>query len=171
MLRMNWLIYLLAKIRIFQRICTSPELIFVNECYICTMINRVPLSIFLAALVLLLISSRDSFAARRHDYPLMPPEEIKHSLGVLKTSDLDAEHLSVTFWSADDAASRLENIKEALRAKNDPKLMHIGVNVGDDPRLAAAYLKRDALDGDSLQVLALPESNLKEQYGLRTLYR
>lgn len=132
---------------------------------------RVPLSIFLAALVLLLISSRDTFAARRHNYPVAIPEEIEHTLGVLNTRDLNTEHVSVTFWSADDAASRVENIKETLRAKKDPKLLHIGVNVGDNPQLAAAYLKRDALDDDSLQVFAHPESDLKEQYGLQTLYR
>lgn len=133
---------------------------------------RVPLSIFLAALALLLIASRDTFAAHRRNYPLRPPEEIQHALGVLRMQDLDPQgRVSVTFWSADDAASRVENIKEALRAKNDPKLTHVGVNVGDNPALAAAYLRRDALDGDTLQLLALPESGLEEQYGLGTLYR
>ncbi|MCM1310790.1 MAG: hypothetical protein NC301_07190 [Bacteroides sp.] len=135
------------------------------------MTYRVPLSIFLAALVLLLISSRDTFAAHRHNYPLRAPEEIQHTMGVLKMQDLDSQRVSVTFWSADDAASRIENIKETLRAKNDPHLTHIGVNVGDDPALAAAYLKRDALDSDTLQVFALPESGLAEEYGHRTVYR
>lgn len=135
------------------------------------MTYKVPLSIFLAALVLLMISSRDTFAAHRHNYPLRPPQEIEHTLGVLKLHDIDAPNVSVTFWSADDAASRVENIKEALRAKNNPQLTHIGVNVGDDPALAAAYLRRDKLDGDSLQLFALPESGLDREYELRTLYR
>ncbi len=135
------------------------------------MTYRVPLSIFLAALALLLIASRDTFAAHRRNYPLRPPDEIQHAFGVLKMQDLDSVGVSVTFWRADDAASRMENIKEALRAGKDPKLTHVGVNVGDNPALAAAYLKRDALDGDSLQLLALPESGFAEKYGLGTLYR
>lgn len=132
---------------------------------------RAPFSIFLAALVLLLISSRDTFAAHRHNYPLQPPSEIEHSRGILKLDDFENQKLSVTFWSADDAASRVENIKETLRAKNDPNLTHIGVNVGDDKELAEAYLKRDELFGDSLQIFAVAESGLQSEYGLRTLYR
>lgn len=137
------------------------------------MTYRLPLSIFLAALVLLLISSRDTYASHLHNYPTRPPEEIEHTLGVLKMQDLDSQRVSVTFWSTDNAASRLENIKEALRAKNDPNLTHIGVNIGDDPDIAAAYLRRDALDGDSLQLFALPDAApaLASTYGLRTLYR
>ncbi len=134
---------------------------------------RAPLSIFLAALVLLLISSRDTFAAHRRNYPVRPPEEIQHTLGVLKLRDIDAGHVTVTFWSADDAESRLENIKEAARARADDAITHIGVNVGDDPDIAAAYLRRDALDGDSLQLLALPDEAraLTDTYGYRTFYR
>lgn len=137
------------------------------------MTYRLPLSIFLAALVLLLISSRDTYVSRLHNYPTRPPEEIEHTLGVLKMQDLDSQRVSVTFWSSGHAASRLENIKEALRARNDPDLTHIGVNLGDDPDLAAAYLRRDALDGDSLQLFALPGNapSLASTYGLRTLYR
>lgn len=129
------------------------------------------MSIFLAAIVLLMISSRDTFASRRRNYPLRLPEEIEHTLGVLRMKDLDSQRVSVTFWSADDAASRIENIKESMRAKNDPNLTHIGVNVDNRPELAAAYLRRDNLDGDTLQIFALPETGLREEYGLRTLYR
>lgn len=134
------------------------------------MTHRVPLSIFLAALVLLMISSRDTYASHRHNYPVRPPEEIEHALGVLKMQDLDSQRVSVTFWNTEDAASRVENIKEALRARKDPGLTHIGVNIGDSPEIAAAYLKRDALADDTLQLLGTPGAGL-EQYGLRTLYR
>lgn len=137
------------------------------------MTYRAPLSIFLAALVLLLISSRDSFASHRHNYPVQPPEEIRHALGVLRLQDLDSQRVSITFWSTEDAASRLENIKEANRARNDAGLTHIGVNVGDDRNLAAAYLRRDALDTDSFQLFADPGTvpYLRSSYGYRTLYR
>lgn len=120
---------------------------------------------------MLMISSRDTFASRRRNYPPRLPDEIEHTLGVLRMHDLDSQRVSVTFWSTDDAASRVENIKEALRAKNDPNLTHIGVNVGDNPELAAAYLRRDDLAGDTLQVLALPGSGFREAYGLKTFYK
>lgn len=135
---------------------------------------RAPLSIFLAALVLLLISSRDTFASHRRNYPLRPPDEIEHTLGVLRLQqEQDSQRVSVTFWSADDAASRIENIKEAARARSNPRLTHIGVNVGDHPDLAAAYLRRDALDNDTLQLFAAPEVVpwLISTYGYRTVYR
>ena len=135
------------------------------------MTHRVSLSIFLAALALLLLSSHDTSASRRRNYPLRVPDEIAHTLGVLRMQDLDSQRVSVTFWSTDDAVSRMENIWEALRAKNDPTLTHIGVNVDANPGLAAAYLQRDNLDGDSLQVFALPGSGLREEYGLRTIFR
>lgn len=134
---------------------------------------RAPLSIFLAALVLLLISSRDSAASQLRNYPTRPPENIEHRLGTLNLGDLGAQNVSVTFWNVDNAAARMENIKEAARAKADPNLTHIGINVGDSPELAEAYLRRDALAGDSLQLLANPDDadRLAETYGFRTLYR
>lgn len=134
---------------------------------------RAPLSIFLAALVLLLISSRNSAASQLHNYPTRPPENIEHRLGTLNLADLGTQNVSVTIWNADNAASRMENIKETARAKADPNLTHIGINVGDNPDLAEAYLRRDALAGDSLQLFATPDQaeHLAKTYGFRTLYR
>lgn len=133
---------------------------------------RTPFSIFLAALVILLISSRESYASKLHNYPTRPPQSIEHALGTLNLGELDSRNVSVTFWNSDDAASRLENIKEAARAKADPNLTHIGVNVGDNPDLAQAYLRRDALSSDSLQLIAAPQAAPElRKYGLGTLYR
>lgn len=133
---------------------------------------RTPFSIFLAALVILLISSRDSYASKLHNYPTRPPQSIEHALGTLNLDELSSRNVSVTFWNSNDAASRLENIKETARAKADPNLTHIGVNVGDNPDLAQAYLRRDALAFDSLQLIAVPEATPGlRKYGLGTLYR
>lgn len=133
---------------------------------------RTPFSIFLAALTLLLISSRDSYASKIHNYPARPPQSIEHALGTLYLDSLGSGNVSVTFWNADDAASRLENIKETARAKSDPNLTHIGVNIGDSPDLAQAYLRRDALDSDTLQLIASPEATSSlRKYGLGTIYR
>lgn len=133
---------------------------------------RTPFSIFLAALVILLISSRDSYASKIHNYPVRPPQSIEHALGTLNLDSLNSRNISVTFWSAEDAASRLENIKETARARTDPSLTHIGVNIGDNPELAQAYLRRDALDSDTLQLIASPEATTAlQKYGLGTLYR
>ena len=133
---------------------------------------RTPFSIFLAALVILLISSRDSYASKLHNYPARPPQSIEHALGTLNLDEFGSRNVSVTFWNSDDAASRLENIKETARAKADPNLTHIGVNVGDRPDLAMAYLRRDALASDSLQLIAAPEAAQGlRKYGLGTLYR
>lgn len=134
---------------------------------------RAVLSIFLAALVMLMISSHDSFASHRRNYPPRPPEHIEHALGMLDLDSLPTRNVSVTFWSSDDAASRMENIREAARARADTSLTHIGVNLSDSPELFSAYLRRDRLEGDSLQLLATGESarRLSDAYGYRTLYR
>lgn len=134
---------------------------------------RATISIFLAALVLLMISSHDSFANRRRNYPERPPEEIRHALGTLRLNDFGTGHVSVTFWSSDDAASRIENIREAARARSDSTLTHIGVNLTDNRELFEAFLKRDRLAGDSLQLLAAGEDaeRLREAYGYRTVYK
>ncbi len=134
---------------------------------------RATISIFLAALVLLMISSHDTFASRFRHYPERPPEEIRHALGTLRLDDLGNGHVSVTFWSSDDAASRMENIREAARARSDSTLTHIGVNVADSRDLFEAFLKRDRLAGDSLQLLAAGEDadRLLDAYGYRTVYK
>ncbi len=137
------------------------------------MTYRTPLTLFLAALVLLLISSHDTAASQFHDYPQRPPQEIAHELGVLNMADFGSQRLSVTFWSSDDAASRLENIREAHRAKYDPTLTHIGVNLSDPHDLFNAYLQRDRLTGDPLQLRVSGDNarTLLDTYGYRTLYQ
>lgn len=123
---------------------------------------------------MLLISSHDTAASQRHDYPRRPPAEIQHALGVLKMHELGPQNVSVTFWSSDDAASRMENIREAERARHDPTLTHVGVNLSEDsPEIFNAYLLRDKLADDSLQLLAAPDvaRELRDTYGLRTVYK
>lgn len=127
---------------------------------------RASLSIFLAALVLLMISSHDTFASHRRNFPERAPREIEHALGTLDLDSVAAgQRLSVTFWSGEDATSRMENIYLAAQAREDPGLTHIGVNVSDAPELFRAYLERDRLGGDSLQLMAAGD------YPLGTVYR
>lgn len=137
------------------------------------MIYRTPITLFLAALALLIISSHDTAASQLHDYPKRPPREIAHELGVLKMADFGSQRLSVTFWSGDDAVSRMENIREAHRAKHDPTLTHIGVNLSDSRDIFNAYLRRDRLTDDPLQLRVSGDNarTLLDTYGYRTLYQ
>lgn len=134
--------------------------------------TRVILSIFLSALMLLIISSNDSSAVKPRRLPSRAPAKIEHDLGKLNLGDFKAKDISVTFWSSHDAASRLENIKLAAQAKDDPEKQHIGVNIDDEPDLYRAYLLRDKLHNDTLQLRV--DSNIAKDlaaaYGYGTFY-
>lgn len=134
--------------------------------------NRAIISIFLGALVLLLISSHDTFASRRHNVPAVPPREIEHTTGVFRADSVASGRVSLTLWSSDDAASRLENMKQASLARHDPDLTHIGVNLDDTPELFKDFLRRDNLDDDPNQYLATDEvaHALASTYGYGTWY-
>lgn len=124
-------------------------------------------------MVLMVLSAHDTAAARRHDYPHKPPAEIEHALGILKLHELHPQKLSVTFWSSDDAESRMQNIYEANRARFDPTLTHIGVNLSDSDDVFHAYLKRDNIANEKYQLRATPEMGrqLLDTYGYSTLYQ
>lgn len=102
----------------------------------------------------------------------MPPE-IAHTFGVLRTHELQNQRVTMTLWSGDDAASRLENIQLAQAADADPSHTHIGVNVADPEPLFDAYLLRDGLTNHPYQLLATPDeaATLLSTYGYTTLYK
>lgn len=134
--------------------------------------NRAIFSIFLGALVILLISSHDTFASRQHNVPMKPPREIEHISGVFRADSITSPRVSLTFWSSDDAASRLENMQQASLARQDPDWTHIGVNLDETPDLFKDFLRRDNLSDDPNQYLAVDEvaHSLAETYGYGTLY-
>lgn len=80
--------------------------------------------------------------------------------------------MSVTFWSSDNAASRLENMQQAALARADSSMVHIGVNLDDTPDLFADFLMRDNLRDDPNQLLATDEAAraLSDTYGYGTMY-
>lgn len=135
---------------------------------------RAPFSVFLAALTILLISSHDTAASKLHNYSESHPRDIEYALELLELRDVDPQqHLSITLWSSEDAESRLENIRRASLARNNPDLTHIGVNLTDSEDIFNAYLLRDNLAGDSLQLHAsgAAANNLMNTYGYRTISR
>ena len=135
--------------------------------------NRAIITVFLAALVIILISSHDTFASRQHHVPMTPPREIEHTAGTFHADSIPTgQRLTLTFWSSDDAASRIENIRRSLQAESDSNLTHIGVNIDDSPEIFKNYLKRDNLSDDPNQYLVTDEvaDALSATYGYGTLY-
>lgn len=118
---------------------------------------KVIFSIFVSAIVLVLVSSHSgAFNADNLSVPrrVTVPEIIRHDTGTLHTASFmrpDGQ-LSLTLWSSDDAASRAANAELAAKARRDPSLTHIGVNVDESPAMFHEILRRDKLDGDSLQL-------------------
>ena len=111
-------------------------------------------SIFLAAVVVVLLSGHsEAYPARPESHPVVPAV-IEHDGGVLRLSDIggDDQRVSVTLWSSDNAASRAANALRAAEARRDSTLTHIGVNVDPSEEIYREILRRDRLDGDSLQL-------------------
>ena len=135
-------------------------------------LNRAIFSIFLAAVVILLISSHDTYASRQHNVRAVAPREIVHNSGTFNVASIPSKRVSLTLWSSDDAASRLENIQKAESAAKDPDWTHIGVNIDDSPELFREFLKRDKLDASPTQFLATDEvaHSLESTYGYGTWY-
>lgn len=134
--------------------------------------NRAIFSIFLAAVVILLISSHDTYASRLHNVKSVPPREIEHSAGSFRVDSIPSKRVSLTLWSSDDASSRLDNMKNAELASKDPEWTHVGVNIEDTPELFKEYLHRDKLDRNPSQYLATDEvaHALESTYGYGTWY-
>lgn len=134
---------------------------------------RALFTIFLSVAVVVLLFSHRSSASQVKGCSNQAPAEIQHSEGVLRLHELTPQRVSVTFWSGDDAASRIENITEANRARLSPTHTHIGVNLTDSPELFKAYLERDDLAGEPYQLRATDASArfLRSTYGYRTLYK
>lgn len=135
--------------------------------------NRAIITVFLAALVIILISSHDTFASRQHHVTMTPPREIEHTTGTFRADSIrPGQRLSLTFWSSDDAASRIENIQQSMLAQNDSNLTHIGVNLDDSPEIFKHYMIRDNLSDTPNQYLVTDEvaDALSAAYGYGTLY-
>lgn len=134
--------------------------------------TRIILSIFLAALMLLIITGQNTAAEKPQQRVGKLPPQIEHDMGKIDLDSLKGQDVTVTFWSSDNAASRLENIKYAAEAQANPKRKHIGVNIDDEPELYKAYLLRDHLNEDSLQIRVEGEiaKNLAHAYGYTTVF-
>ncbi len=134
--------------------------------------TRTLFSTFLAVLMLLLITSNDSAAVKPKRIRSRVPSQIEHDMGVIDLDSLRGQNVSVTFWSSDDAASRLENVKLAMEARANPGRKHIGINIDDAPAIYRAYLLRDRLHQDSLQFRAKGEEirDMVDTFGYHTVY-
>lgn len=135
--------------------------------------KRAIISIFLAAAVFVLIVSHTTSATQTQLPVSQMPPEVAHTLGVLKLHELEKQRVTMTLWSSDDAASRMENIELARAAEADPNYTHIGVNIADPEALYEGYLLRDGLSDDPYQLLATAETaeQLFSTYGYTTLHQ
>lgn len=134
--------------------------------------NRAIISVFLAAVVILLISSHETFASRQRYVPGTPPREIQHASGTFRPSDLGTKNISLTLWSSNDAASRIQNMQQATKAAKDPNLTHVGINLEDSPEMFRDFLHRDNLSNNPTQFLVTDEvaHSLASTYGYGTWY-
>lgn len=134
---------------------------------------KVIFSIFLAAVVLVLLSSHsDAYPARPQVRPVVPLT-IEHDGGVLRLADVGAgQRVAVTLWSSDDAASRAANAFMAMKARSDAGLTHVGVNVDESPEMFREILRRDRLTDDSLQLhlSGAEASRLRASMGYTTVF-
>ena len=119
-----------------------------------------------------MISSHESFASRQRNVPGTPPREIEHTAGIFRPSDAGTKRVSLTLWSSNDAASRIENMQHAALAAKDPNLTHVGINVDDSPEMFRDFLQRDKLSENPTQYLATDEAahSLASTYGYGTWY-
>ncbi len=117
---------------------------------------KVILSIFLAATALVLISSHSgAYPAGRNASRkrVGVPEAIVHDQGVIHPAELSGDaQLAITLWSSENAASRAANAAMAAKARMDPGLVHVGVNVDESPAMFREILRRDNIENDSLQL-------------------
>ncbi len=120
----------------------------------------------------MLISSHESFASRQKNVPGTPPREIEHTAGTFRPADLGTKRVSLTLWSSNDAASRLQNMQNAAAAAKDSDLTHVGINVDDSPEMFRDFLHRDNLSENPTQYLATDEvaHALASTYGYGTWY-
>lgn len=134
--------------------------------------KRVILSIFLAAVLLAILGSHRTLANRSEQLRLVPPSEIHTTDGTIIPSTLGGKKVSITFWSSNDAGSRLENIQKSIEARADSGMVHIGMNIDDAPALFREYLRHDNLHADTNQYLAdeAAARTLQDTYGYGTMY-
>lgn len=134
--------------------------------------NRAIISVFLAAVVILLISSHETFASRQRNVPGTPPREIEHTGGTFRPTDVGSRRVSLTLWSSNDAASRIENMQQAAIAAKDPEHTHVGINLEDSPEMFRDFLRRDNLSESPTQYLVTDEvaHSLASTYGYGTWY-
>lgn len=140
---------------------------------------KVIFSIFLAITALLLVSGHSgAYTGGNGAAPLGRvgvPEVIYHDSGTLSVGRVaPGQDVALTLWSSDNAASRAANAFMAAEARRNPRLTHIGVNVDESPAMFHEILRRDRLDGDSLQlhVPADEAARLLSGFGsYRTVFR
>lgn len=111
-------------------------------------------TIFIIALMALMFMATSGFG---NDNPAMdkgafaPELTVSNSSSELTLSQLRGKNVLVNFWSASDAASRIDNNSYAAwaSANSSDNLQYIAVNIDDDPELFEAIAKADGLDKEA----------------------
>ncbi|MDE6490763.1 MAG: hypothetical protein K2L49_06350 [Muribaculaceae bacterium] len=128
--------------------------------------KRAILTLFLSAAVVILISAYD----RPHSDVRFSSGQFEIAQGdsIIPLSDTAGRNLLVTFWSSGDAVSRLSNIYYAAIARQNPALVHVGVNFDTSDDMFYEILRRDNLTGDPMQyhVAGQNAADMIRRYGL-----
>jgi len=135
--------------------------------------KRAIFTIFLMVAVLLLISSHETSLLKNADTYTAPKFTIGAGDSAVSLDDMRGKYVLLTFWSSDDARSRLANIEYSAIAGRHASLEHVGVNFDSSQSMFKEILKRDNLTGAQLQLHVDKESaaRLINSYGLKNGYQ
>lgn len=135
--------------------------------------KRAIFSIFLVIAVLLLISAHETPILRSTATYTAPGFTIGDGDSAISLSDMRGKYVLLTFWSSDDAKSRLANIEHSSIAGRYPSVEHIGINFDSSGSMFKEILKRDNLSESPLQlhVDGMAASKLINSYGLKNGYQ
>lgn len=130
--------------------------------------KRCIFTIFLSIAVLILLSAYE----RKPTDTLFVPNDVVIGRGdscVFDISEVSGRNVLLTFWSSDNASSRLSNMYYAALARKYDDMVHVGVNFDSSRQMFEEILRRDNLDGDSLQfhVSGNDAARLINSYGLK----
>ena len=135
--------------------------------------KRAIFSIFLVVAVLLLISAHETPLLKNTDTYTAPKFTIGEGDSAVSLDDMRGKYVLLTFWSSDDARSRLANIENSAIADQHASLEHVGVNFDNSRSMFKEILKRDHLTESPLQLHVDGESasRLISSYGLKNGYQ
>ncbi|MGN0214593.1 MAG: TlpA family protein disulfide reductase [Muribaculaceae bacterium] len=106
---------------------------------------------------------------------LAPVFSVSNSDTTLSLQQMQGKYVLLTFWSSDDAESRISNIRYNRMAGKNSKVQHLAVNFDRSAKVFNEVALIDNLDyGTQFHIDSNNQSTIKKEYrikskGLRTL--